>query len=92
MRQAADGAAAIEVLVGAPEIGLALVDWTMPAISGAETFRRLRAARPALPIVVMSGYAESVTSELGRMELAAFLEKPFTVDALEAALERALAG
>lgn len=92
VRQAADGAAATELLLGAPEIDLALVDWTMPALSGAETFRRLRAARPALPIVVMSGYAESVTSELGRLELAAFLEKPFTVDALEAALTRATAG
>jgi two-component system, cell cycle sensor histidine kinase and response regulator CckA len=55
-----------------------LLDMTMPRMNGAETFKRLRALRPALPIVLMSGYAsEEATSRFGIEGLAGFVQKPF---------------
>jgi CheY-like chemotaxis protein len=64
-----------------------LLDMTMPRMNGAETFKRLRALRPALPIVLMSGYAsEEATSRFGIQGLAGFVQKPF----LPATLVRAM--
>lgn len=88
----ADGLAATGALEASPgRFDVVLLDWTMPRLSGAETFDRLRALDPDLPIVIMSGYAESVASDHVN-DLAAFLEKPFTVDALQEALARVIGG
>lgn len=89
----ADGLAATRALEASPgRFDVVLLDWTMPRLSGAETFQRLRALDAELPIVIMSGYAESVASDHVQLDLAAFLEKPFTVDALQEALSRVLGG
>lgn len=71
-----------------------VLDLHMPAPSGAETFRMLRAQHPELPILITSGYtAEEAAAQLEEPDGArpvlgdaAFLEKPFTVDQLETAL------
>lgn len=54
----------------------------MPEMSGSDLARRLRALRPGLPTLVISGYAESegIEPDLPR------LPKPFRKDELEAAL------
>lgn len=93
MEPCADGLAATRALEASPgRFDVVLLDWTMPRLSGAETFQRLRALDAELPIVIMSGYAESVASDHVQLDLAAFLEKPFTVDALQEALSRVLGG
>jgi PAS domain S-box-containing protein len=77
------------------EVGLLLTDLVMPGeLSGRDLALALRAERPDLPVLYMSGYGADV---LGSDELvadqAAFLAKPFTVaallDAVRGALERA---
>ena len=40
-------------------IALVLLDATMPLMSGEETFRKIKAARPEMTVVLCSGYAES---------------------------------
>ncbi len=70
-------------------IRLVLLDLTMPEVDGRETFTRLHALAPELPVVLWSGYDEAgATRNLDG--LAGFLQKPFTLDALAAALASAL--
>ncbi len=70
---------------------LALLDLTMPGLSGQEVFAALRAERPDLPVLFMSGYSESDAAELLAAPRTGFLAKPFTLEALRqklAALRR----
>jgi PAS domain S-box-containing protein len=65
---------------------LALIDYAMPNMHGAEVARIARLARPELPIVFVTGYAESERIEaLG--DGVQILRKPFTVAELQEAVE-----
>jgi CheY-like chemotaxis protein len=92
--QAADGIEAVETLrEHAREIVCALLDMTMPRMSGEETLRAIRQAAPSLPIVVMSGYSEQETmGRLGETGVAGFVQKPFTLADLQEAVAAAVAG
>jgi two-component system cell cycle sensor histidine kinase/response regulator CckA len=71
---------------------LALLDLTMPGLSGQAVFAALRAERPDLPVLFMSGFSESDAGELLSAPRTGFLAKPFTLSALRqklAALRRA---
>jgi CheY-like chemotaxis protein len=52
----ADGAVALQV-AAQREFDALLTDLRMPNVDGVTLIRRLRADRPNLPVVVMSGYA-----------------------------------
>jgi len=56
---AASGEEALRVLPEA-ECELALIDVSMPGMSGIELVRQLYAARPALPCLMLSGHAEEI--------------------------------
>lgn len=72
-------------------IGLVLLDLTMPDLDGAEVLRRLRAARPSVPVVLTSGYAhEEVFDRIDPADVSGFLHKPFTPAALTDAIEAGL--
>ncbi len=69
-------------------VDLVLTDVRMPGLDGRELARRLRAERPSLPVVLMSGYpSESATAADLR-----FLAKPFTAGALLHTVRDALDG
>ncbi|HEX9082910.1 MAG TPA: PAS domain S-box protein, partial [Holophagaceae bacterium] len=90
---ARDGLEAVECLESDPAaISLVLMDLTMPRMDGKEAFQAMRRLRPDLPVILSSGYneQESIQSFVGR-GLAGFLQKPYTFDALRAALRKALA-
>ena len=87
---ASGGRAAREVFLSHPETRCVLVDLTMPDGGGGPLVRALRQLRPATPIILMSGFAESEMKRELEGELAGFLAKPFTPDQLRAALVRAL--
>ncbi|HTQ55754.1 MAG TPA: response regulator [Bryobacteraceae bacterium] len=83
--EACDGRDALRLCETHPDsIELVLTDLVMPHMAGSELAERLRRARPALRILVMSGYTdEPLMQRLGRESLA-FLAKPFTsVDLVE---------
>lgn len=72
---------------------LVLLDLTMPDMGGEETFRELRRAAPQLKVIIMSGYNEQeVTRQFVGRGLAAFLQKPFRAEELDAAVRRVLDG
>jgi CheY-like chemotaxis protein len=64
-------------------IDLVLTDLVMPEMGGRELVERLRAHRPALKVVFMSGYTEKAIAVDGVMPPhTGFVEKPFTVEQL----------
>jgi signal transduction histidine kinase/CheY-like chemotaxis protein len=68
-----------------------VLDLTMPGLDGAETFHRLRGIDPLIQVVLASGYSrDEVVRSLGTADIAGFLQKPYDVDALAAALHAAL--
>ncbi len=70
---------------------LVLLDLTMPDMGGEETFRELRRVAPLLKVILMSGYNEQeVTRQFVGRGLAAFLQKPFRAEELDAAVRRVL--
>ena len=66
-----------------PRIDLLLTDVVMPGTSGPELTRRLAAQQPALKVIYMSGYTEDdIVGQEMLKPGTAFLNKPFTADAL----------
>ncbi len=64
-------------------IHLLITDVVMPGMNGKELIERLRKGRPGLPCIFMSGYTADVIAHHGVLEAGvAFLEKPFTIEAL----------
>jgi PAS domain S-box-containing protein len=66
---------------------LALIDYAMPGMHGADVARLAREILPDLPIVFVTGYAETEQLEAALGPGAPVLRKPFTVDALADAVE-----
>jgi signal transduction histidine kinase len=92
--QAPDGEAALEFLERGEMIDVLLTDVVMPGVSGPELARYARVRRPLLPIVFISGYADSV--DFVGEDLQPLVRKPFRAmelrEKIEAALSRVRAG
>ncbi|HEX8481520.1 MAG TPA: PAS domain-containing protein [Allosphingosinicella sp.] len=83
---AASGAEGLEALrEGAPD--LALIDYAMPGMNGAEVARAARDLHPGLPIVFVTGYAESEQLEGALGGDVPVLRKPFSLEQLASAVE-----
>lgn len=67
-------------------IDIVITDHLMPGMTGTDLIRRVRAIRPGLPVLMVSGYAqmEGIPADIAR------LTKPFRADELEIALESML--
>ena len=73
------------------EIDLVVSDVIMPEMSGCALVERLRAKRPALRVLFVSGHSDAAISRHGILDKGvAFLRKPFTVESLLATVSRAL--
>jgi two-component system, cell cycle sensor histidine kinase and response regulator CckA len=74
----AGGHEALDAFGGGEPFDLLLTDVVMPEMSGPELAQQLRAERPELPVVYMSGYTDDIlgADELER-DATAFLRKPF---------------
>jgi DNA-binding NtrC family response regulator len=71
-----------------------LLDITMPRMGGLEALPALRAIRPEVPIVLMSGYSEDrmASHRVSDDAHLVFVSKPFDRDAIALALSRAVGG
>jgi PAS domain S-box-containing protein len=75
------------------EIAVVILDLIMPEMGGAEAFRRIREIDPAARVLVSSGYTGDGRPEALLAEGAAgFLQKPYRLAALAAAIRQALGG
>jgi len=73
-------------------IDVLLTDIVMPGIHGPELADRVRAQRPDIAVVFMSGYADEAVGPGGSLGASGgFLPKPFSVKALTRAVGRAIA-
>jgi DNA-binding NtrC family response regulator len=86
--EAEDGESALRLIErGQPAIDVVLTDLVMPGIDGFDIVAVLARHRPDLPVVCMSGFASAAASRL----TVPFVPKPFSLEALRAALEPVLA-
>jgi PAS domain S-box-containing protein len=85
---ASSGERAIELLRGSEHFDLLLTDYAMPSLTGADVALAARAARPGMPIILCTGYAERSVEELPGMRR---LGKPFDRETLAEAISAATA-
>ncbi len=86
--EAGSGGAALDVLDREAEIDLLLLDFAMPGMNGAEVAREVHARRPDLPILFVTGYAD--TEVLAAAGDGGILRKPFVEKDLAAKVRSAL--
>ena len=77
--QAKNGVEAVRWATSAP-VDLIVLDLLMPEMDGVEAYRRIHAARPELPVVIVTGHAESDLM-LKVLEIGPFtvLQKPLDI-------------
>lgn len=86
--EATSGADALRLLEARHDIDLVITDHGMPYMSGLELAHAARKLRPALPIILATGYAEPLTSGVpGLLQLF----KPFRQDELAKTVAAVLA-
>ena len=86
--EAANGAEALKLLkANGTRCDLLISDYAMPNLSGTDFVREARALCPDVPALIITGYAEAdaISDRPAEVEI---LLKPFTVNALEAAIAR----
>jgi signal transduction histidine kinase len=72
-------------------IDLLITDVVMPRMNGLELARRIKASRPGIPVLFMSGYSEEGVMHLGVIGPGeAFLQKPITPSRLSAKVREVL--
>ncbi|THD67086.1 response regulator, partial [Phenylobacterium sp.] len=86
--EAGSGGAALDVLDRQSKIDLLLVDFAMPGMNGAEVAREAHARRPDLPVLFVTGYAD--TDALASAGDDGILRKPFVEEDLAAKLRSVL--
>ncbi len=85
---ATDGAQALERLAH-EDYDLVYTDIKMPGMSGIEVARRIRASRPWLPVVIVTGFgSEENESQARELGVAAFVHKPLAPETIEDLTQR----
>jgi len=89
---APDGESAL-VKIEEEEWGVAVVDLMMPGMGGLATLKRIKAIRPDLPVILLTGHGSTKEGMEG-MSLGAFdyLIKPLAINELIEKIYEALAG
>jgi two-component system cell cycle sensor histidine kinase/response regulator CckA len=84
-----DARTALGLLTSAGPFDLVLTDSAMPGMRGEDLAAEIARVHPGLPVILMSGYTDPARP--ASSPLAAFIQKPFTVPTLLAAVRRVLA-
>jgi CheY-like chemotaxis protein len=83
---------AIARLTEGPPLDLLITDLDMPELGGDEMVSRIRAIRPDLKVLFVTGHADLLMETPRQWEGEAFLEKPFTEETLRDAVSLLLSG
>jgi signal transduction histidine kinase len=87
--EAGSGGAALEELGRNEHLDMALIDFAMPGMNGAELARHVQSKRPQLPILFITGFADR--AGLAGVSESHVVSKPFTPDELASKVQSALA-
>jgi PAS domain S-box-containing protein len=89
---ARDGAEGLECFQAhAEDIGLVILDLTMPRMDGREAFLAIRRQRNDLPVILTSGYdAQQTLRQLQGPGAPTFLQKPYNLSMLRTTIEATL--
>jgi CheY-like chemotaxis protein len=89
--EAANGREALERFrAHAAAIDLVVTDTVMPEMGARELVALVRAERPALPVLYISGYTDDEVARGASEPGSGFLQKPFTAEELGAAVRERL--
>ncbi len=89
---AANGEDALAIVMSGEKLDLLVSDVVMPVMDGPTLVRHAREARPDLPVLFMSGYAEEQLRNMIDLDRLAFLPKPFSVQQLAEGVRDVMAG
>jgi PAS domain S-box-containing protein len=84
--EAGSGDEALELLRAHPDIAVLITDQAMPGMTGSELIAAARAERPALPVILATGYGETPADVAQGLQR---LGKPFGQKELERAVAQA---
>jgi DNA-binding NtrC family response regulator len=85
----ADGGPAAVEKIAARKFDVVFTDLAMPEMDGWETARAIRALKPELPVVLVTGYGATAQAPSGERDLVAgIIGKPFDFDQVTAMLAR----
>lgn len=89
--EASSGADAVALVARAENaIDVVVTDMMMPGMDGLETIRAIKAVRPGLPVILVSGlHAPSMSDAAGQVGVRHVLSKPFTITTLLQTLRNA---
>lgn len=91
VEEATDGAEAlVRVRADGPAVDVVVSDVVMPRLNGVELLQALNALRPALPVILMSGYAAVQLAGMGIATPCGMLAKPFSGERLIEEVRRCL--
>ncbi len=85
---------ALELFKAKPgHFDLVITDQTMPGMTGDALAKELMSIRPNLPVVICTGYSQTIDQERAKQKgIRAFVMKPILINAIAAAVRKALAG
>lgn len=89
--EAASGAQAMEYIREGECFDIVIADMAMPGMTGEELAAETQRARPAVPVLLVSGFAQPCHARSWPPNGWAFLAKPFDLHSLEGAIQRAMA-
>lgn len=73
-------------------LDIVITDMAMPQMTGVELYRKIRAVRKDIPVLLCTGYSEHVSSDsAAEMGIEGYLAKPFTAEQLAGEVARMLA-
>jgi sodium-dependent dicarboxylate transporter 2/3/5 len=85
-----DGEAGVKLTRSDRDVDVVVLDRKMPNMAGEEALREMRAFRPELQVIMLTGHATMQSAmESGRLEAYAYLQKPCEVDELIRVIDRA---
>lgn len=88
--EAGSGGAALDILTREPRVGIAVLDYAMPGMNGADLAQEIANRRPELPTVFITGYADlGALQQVGEDRI---VQKPFRATELAAKVRGALRG
>src|ERR1700716_1368616 len=90
--ESSNGLDAIALLKGGMALDLLMADVDMPELGGDEMVRRIRASRPDLKVLFVTGHIDKLMDARPLWAGEAFLEKPFSLVGLREAVSLLLPG